>query len=167
MLFLAHHLRVTDLALFVLKCVPIYGESTHAVTSFASNEPTPRDHASALMDTPAKVKSPVCFLVRCVANKSADQWQVFSLEFGLAAQADTFGTARRKMESMIQSYLHDVLVGEDREHARELLARRAPWWVFAWYYQARVRETLRHRSRNVKSFLEPWGYAPQLLRHQH
>ena len=116
---------------------------------------------------PEKLKSPACLLVRCVANKDHNQWQVFSLEFGLAAQADTFAIARRKMEAMIQSYLNDALVGEDRAHAGELLSRRAPWWVFARWYEARIREALRHRSHNVRAFFEPWGYAPQLLRHQH
>lgn len=120
-----------------------------------------------ILDMRAKVKSPVCFLVRCVANKDGDQWQAFSLEFGLAAQADTFPLARRKLDGMIQSYLYDALVGEDREHARELLSRRAPWWVFARYYGSRLRKALKRRSHNVKSFLEPWGYAPQLLRHPH
>lgn len=116
---------------------------------------------------PAKLKSPTCLLVRCVANKSGDQWQVFSLEFGLAVQADSFAVARRKMEAMLDSYLYDALAGEDREHAEELLSRRAPWWVFARWYEARVREALRQRSRNVRSFFEPWNVAPQLLRHQH
>jgi hypothetical protein len=116
---------------------------------------------------PAKVKSPVCFLVRCVANKSGDQWQAFSLEFGLAAQADTFALARRKLEGMIHSYLYDALVGEDREHAEELLSRRAPWWVFVRWYESRIRGAMRHRSRNVLAFREPWGFAPQLLRHPH
>lgn len=114
-----------------------------------------------------KLKSPTCLLVRCVAYKTGDQWQVFSLEFGLAAQADTFAVARRKIEAMIQSYLYDALAGEDREHAGELLSRRAPWWAFARWYEARIRGALKHRSRNVMSFFEPWGYAPQLLRHPH
>lgn len=122
------------------------------------------------MDTRAKVNSPVCLLVRCVANKTDDQWQAFSLEFGLAAQADTFSVARRKLEAMVHSYLYDALVGEDRECAHELLSRRAPWWVFARYYQARVLHALKGRARDrsrVKSFFEPWGFPPQLLRSQH
>lgn len=119
---------------------------------------------------PERVKSPVCLLVRCVANKSGEQWQAFSLEFGLAAQADTFPVARRKLEAMVQSYLYDALVGEDREHAHELLSRRAPWWVFARYYQSRILGALKSRSLDrsrTKSFFEPWGYPPQLLRPQH
>lgn len=116
---------------------------------------------------PAKLKSPTCLLVRCVANKTGGQWQAFSLEFGLAAQADTFAVVRRKLEAMLESYLYDALAGEDREHAAELLSRRAPWWVFARWYEARIRGALKHRSRDVMAFLEPWSVAPQLLRHQH
>lgn len=117
---------------------------------------------------PAKLKSPTCFLVRCVANRVGDQWQAFSLEFGLAAQADTFPLARRKLDEMIRSYLYDALAGEDREHAEELLSRRAPWWAFARYYESRLRKALKdRRSPNVKFFNESWGYPPQLLRAQH
>ncbi|HEY8508529.1 MAG TPA: hypothetical protein VIL32_09240 [Steroidobacteraceae bacterium] len=82
------------------------------------------------------------------------------MEFGLAAQGDSFAEVKQKLEGMIQDYLYDALVGEDREHALELLRRRAPWWVFARYYLSCLREALRD-SMNVKTFIEPLGLEPK------
>jgi hypothetical protein len=78
------------------------------------------------------------FVVRVLAEHKNDQWQAFSLELGLAAQADTLPEVKYKLESMIRSYLDDALVGEDREHAYDLLFRRATWQVFAKYHWASV-----------------------------
>jgi hypothetical protein len=72
--------------------------------------------------------------VRCFAEQTGDQWQAFSLEFGLAAQADSFQAVKQKLEMMIFSYVYDALVGDDRAHAYELLNRRATWQVYAVYY---------------------------------
>jgi hypothetical protein len=70
-------------------------------------------------------------------ESSGDQWQAFSLEFGLAAQGASAQEAKRKLESMIEWYVRDALVGEDREHAYELLVRRkARWPIFLRYYLA-------------------------------
>jgi hypothetical protein len=111
-----------------------------------------------------KSVSPIKLVVRCVAQSvDESQWQAFSLEFGLAAQADSFVEARSKLDGMIQDYLYDALVGEDREHAAELLSRKAPWWVFARYYYADLLAGIGaviHRSkrtRRLKTFGEPWG----------
>jgi hypothetical protein len=92
----------------------------------------------------SKVKAPpvsdVCpihLVIRCLLEQSGDQWQAFSLEFGLAAQGESVQEVKRKMESMIESYVLDALVGEDREHAYELLVlRKARWPIFFRYYLA-------------------------------
>jgi hypothetical protein len=63
----------------------------------------------------------------CIVEPKGAQWQAFSLEFGLAAQADTMQDAKHRLDSMIRAYVSDALVGEDREHAHELLTRRATW----------------------------------------
>jgi len=98
--------------------------------------------------------SPVKLIVRCVAFKHSDQWQAFSLEFGLAAQADTFPEVKQKLHVMIRDYLDDALIGEDRGHAFELLNRRAAWWVYARYYAAGIINAL--RAMTVKRFCEQW-----------
>ena len=73
-------------------------------------------------------------IVRYVAERHGDQWQAFTLEFGLAAQADSQADVQHKLESMIRSYVSDALTGEDREHADVLLNRRATLSVYAKYY---------------------------------
>ena len=80
----------------------------------------------------ASDSSPFRFVIRCVIEKKGNQWQAFSLELGLAAQADTKAEAKQKLESMIYSYIDDAL-GEDREHAYELLSRKGTWRVYFLY----------------------------------
>ena len=78
--------------------------------------------------------SPIQLTIRCIAERKGDQWQAFSLEFGLAAQGDSLDDVKRKLESMILNYVHDALIGEDRQHAVALLSRRATLSVFLKYY---------------------------------
>jgi hypothetical protein len=105
--------------------------------------------------------SPLRLVVRCYAERLPDgQWQAFSLEFGLAAQAESFPAAKSKLDAMIQGYLHDALVGEDRQYARQLLARRSPWWVYARYYFSRLL-SLVTRLRGRKFFDEPMVLEPK------
>jgi hypothetical protein len=82
-----------------------------------------------------RVPSPLHLVVRCFAQElEGGQWQAFSLELGLAAQGESCRAVRSKLESMIQTYLYDALVGEDREHAVTLLRRRASPSIFLRYY---------------------------------
>lgn len=82
--------------------------------------------------------TPVQLVVRCLAERRDNYWQIFSLEFGLAIQADTLPDAKRRLESAISSYVYDALVGDDREHARDLLNRKATWGVYLKYYLADI-----------------------------
>jgi hypothetical protein len=101
-------------------------------------------------------------LVRCYAEQYGDQWQAFSLEFGLAAQADTLQEARRKLDSMIEWYVHDALT-EDREHAGELLSRRAPLSAFARFYLYRaLNRFVGDKKQHHPTFNEPVPMAPKL-----
>lgn len=100
-------------------------------------------------------------VVRCYAEQLPDgQWQAFSLEFGLAAQADSFLAVKKKLDSMIRGYLYDALAGEDRQYADQLLTRRSPWWVYARYYYNRLLSAGRG-FRNRKFFEEPVGLEPK------
>lgn len=109
--------------------------------------------------------SPVRLLVRCLAQKQDEQWEAYSLEFGLAAQAESFSEAKQKLDAMIQDYLHDALTGEDREHAGQLLSRKAPWWVYAKYFCVRAVSFFDGSAKphGVKIFDEPWGVEPKRL----
>lgn len=75
-------------------------------------------------------------ILRCLAEKIDDgSWQAFCLDLDLAVQGDSFVDVEQKLESLIDSWLEDALVGEDREHAYELLNRKAPvkWWLKYYY----------------------------------
>ncbi len=78
--------------------------------------------------------SPSSLIIHCLFERHGDQWQAFSLEFGLAAQASSIDEAESKLQSMVESYVFDALVGEDKEHASTLLKRRATMSVYVRYY---------------------------------
>lgn len=87
--------------------------------------------------SPVTDVTPCQLTVRCLMEEvSPTQFQAFSLEFGLAVQAESEHEAKVKLERMIDHYLRDALLGEDREHAYDLLNRRATWSVYARYYAA-------------------------------
>lgn len=65
------------------------------------------------------------FFVRCYAKRSKGQWIAVCIDLCLAAQADSFGEAKAKLEAQINDYVHEA-VTVDREHARVLLTRKAP-----------------------------------------
>jgi hypothetical protein len=109
---------------------------------------------------------PMQLMIRCFAEPKGDQWQAFSLEFGLAAQADTYSAARSKLEAMIEEYLEDALGGQDREHAAVLLSRKAAPSVYLYYH---FREFLtflvsafhKPNSPEKRVFREPWSLSPR------
>lgn len=84
-------------------------------------------------------------LVRCYAKKADDQWVAVSLEFGLAAQADTLDEVKAKLDAQIRDYVAEAL-GEDREHSAYLLRRRAPVGDYVGYYVSCVLGWLRKKA---------------------
>lgn len=111
-----------------------------APAPFAPIEPTPSQ---------APDGSPFRFVIRCVIERKGNQWQAFSLELGLAVQADSKAEAKQKLESMIRSYIEDAICGPDQAHAFELLSRKATWRVYFLYQLASL----------SKFFSGPKGYA--------
>ena len=73
-------------------------------------------------------------ILSCYAQRSGNQWGAFCLDFTLAAQADTFEGAKSKLEEMIENYLYDALVGEDKAYAADFLTRKAPLSEWIKYY---------------------------------
>ena len=92
-------------------------------------------------------------VVRCFAERQDDQWQAFSLEFGLAAQAASLGEVRAKLESMIESYVQEALT-EDRAHAKALLARKGTQRVYLKFYWYHFLSFLRHARGTFDIFSE-------------
>lgn len=80
------------------------------------------------------MKNKESFSFRCFAELQGDQWVALCIDLELAAQADSYGEVRRKLQHMIQTYVYDAVVGVDREHREILMARKAPLWYFAKYY---------------------------------
>ena len=108
-----------------------------------------------LNNKPSGNVPPVKLAVRCFAEHEGSQWQAFSLELGLAAQGDTFPEVKRKLESMIATYVAEA-VTIDREHSGQLLARKATWQTYARYYLHcalhRIRSALRPADNGEKRF---------------
>lgn len=103
--------------------------------------------------------------VRCLIEHRGDQWQGFTLEFGLAVQASSLREAKQKLEQIIQSYLYDALVGEDRDHAEILLARRATFNVYARYHFYKMLSRIRKGSdgeQQHKVYSSPLSLEPKL-----
>lgn len=117
----------------------------------------PLTHSAVEQHAPV-TPTPAQLIVHCLAERKDNVWQAFSLEFGLAAQGDSLPDVKQRLESMILCYVQDALIGEDREHARELLNRKATLSVYAKYYFADLRllaGRLWGRSREQFLFSEP------------
>ena len=113
---------------------------------------------------PISQVSPMCLVVRCFAERKDGQWQAFTLELGLAAQGDTLAEVKHKLESMLLSYVTDALTGEDREHAYELMTRRATWRVYLTYYLLRCFGSIASFWDNSKDrifYREPMPLEPK------
>ena len=104
--------------------------------------------------------SPLRLLVRCFVELKGDQWQGFSLEFGLAAQGDTLAETRRKLELMIEEYVREALT-DDRAHAKALLKRKASWTVYAKFYLYRALSALQREGTGRAVFSEPLALEPR------
>ncbi|WP_296276612.1 type II toxin-antitoxin system HicB family antitoxin [Pseudomonas sp. UBA7530] len=97
------------------------------------------------------------FVLRCYAEKKDGFWIAACPQFTLAAQGDTFEEAKQKLEGQIKSYVTEALT-IDREHAAELLGRRAPLSMRIGYHlKAFAWAISRHRraKSKVRFFNEP------------
>lgn len=64
--------------------------------------------------------------VRCYIEKKNDLWIGVCVDFCLGVQADSPEEAKKKLEGQISDYLNDIVHGDDREFAEQLLFRKAP-----------------------------------------
>lgn len=107
------------------------------------------------------VSSPFRFVVRCLVEQKGNQWQAFSLELGLAVQAETQAEAKRKLEAMIHSYIADAVVGEDQGHAYELLSRKGTWRVYLLYQLASLATLIGRGKTHHVAFSELLPLIPK------
>lgn len=95
------------------------------------------------------------FVLLCYAQKKGGLWIAACPQFTLAAQGADFDEAKGKLESQIKSYIIEALT-IDREHAAELLGRRAPLLMRIQYRVLAFLASLRHsRSKKLRFFEEP------------
>jgi len=92
---------------------------------------------------------PQQLIIRCYAEHEDDVWVALCLDFNLAAQGDSFEEVKLKLESMIKEYVYDVLVGEDRKYASQLLNRRASLSSWTKYYYIKLRNKICHDSNYI------------------
>ncbi|WP_323119970.1 hypothetical protein [Burkholderia alba] len=102
---------------------------------------------------------PSQLILHCLGRKDGDQWVVMCLDFSLAEQTESFDEARKLLDSQISAYLNDALIGLDREHAADLLHRRAPLKYWAQFYLARCAHGITN-NKLVKAFREPVPMKP-------
>jgi len=111
---------------------------------------------------------PSNLLLRCYAEQKDGYWQALCLDLCLAAQGDSYDEVHDKLKAMICEYVSDAVEGEDREHAAELLSRRAPLRYWLKYYTIRLLHsggTLQRRARLL--FTTPWPLVPSRYCHHH
>jgi hypothetical protein len=85
--------------------------------------------------------SPENLFVRCMAKREGELFVAVCLDFSLAAQGYSLDEAREKLHAQIADYVIQACT-VDRQHAGELLTRRAPLrdrLLFSW---ARLRARL-------------------------
>jgi hypothetical protein len=113
----------------------------------------------------AAVGHHISIFVRCLIEHKDTQWQGFSLEYGLAVQGISKHDVKRRLEGAILSYVYDALVGEDREHADQLLTRRAVPAVYLRYYLYKLGSLFSFGNKNAsehKVYREPLALEPRM-----
>lgn len=105
-------------------------------------------------------------VLRCYAEKQDHDWVAVCLDLNLAAQAESFREARHKLEGMICEYVSDAVVGQDKQHARQLLTRRAPLYFLFKYYRIYFLRRIARAGNNVrKLFSETLPLTPNCPNH--
>jgi hypothetical protein len=92
--------------------------------------------------------NPSQLILKCYAEQEEGVWVAVCLDFNLAAQGDSFDEVKKKLESMIEEYVYDALVGEDRAYAGQLLTRRAPLSSWVRYYLLKIKHTIFSGTQN-------------------
>jgi hypothetical protein len=76
----------------------------------------------------------VSLYLRCFSKKDEDQWVSICIDLNLAAQADTQKESRRKLESMIRTYVREAYTCHSK-YKEQLLNRKAPFSMILEYYK--------------------------------
>jgi len=99
--------------------------------------------------------------IRCLIKKDGDLYIAMSLEFGLAAQADSVEEAQEKLHQQIEEYIQEANE-EDVIYREKLLARKGNFSLFILYYFAYGLSKLSIKFRNFRDFIDS---APRSMHH--
>jgi len=91
--------------------------------------------------------------LRCFGEKKEDLWSVVCVDLCLAAQHKSLEKAKANLQEQVKEYLFDALVGEDSEHAEELLNRKAPLSIMFKYHWIGFLNKLNDHKERAKSIL--------------
>ncbi|MDM8547181.1 DUF1902 domain-containing protein [Candidatus Venteria ishoeyi] len=87
--------------------------------------------------------------IRCLIRSDGNIYVAMSLDFGLAAQAESIAAAKGKLEAQIEEYIREACE-QDSAYKSKLLARKGPFSWFIIYYLAK----LHIKSREILAFTE-------------
>lgn len=100
--------------------------------------------------------------LRCFAKKTGNQWVAMCIDLSLAAQDEDANVAIEKLHKQIESYMFDIIEGDEKEHFRELFPRKSPLEFRVEYQFARLASKISHifKPDNSKRFyVEPFESA--------
>lgn len=86
---------------------------------------------------------------RCYAEREDGQWMAFCVDLTLAVQGESYEEVREKLHKQVISYVNEALT-IDRDHAQELLNRRAPLAWMAKFHFYSFMSTLATRGRSKR-----------------
>ena len=96
---------------------------------------------------------PAKLTLRCYGEKRKGLWSIVCIDLCLAAQAKTEEEARLKLQEQIKEYICDACVGADKEHAEELLNRKAPLSMVMKYKMIKLKHYIHYYTNQAKQFV--------------
>lgn len=103
---------------------------------------------------------PENLVLRCYAVKRGGVWSAMCIDLSLAAQGATFNEARERLDAQMREYVHEALT-VDREHAAELLSRKAPLYQrLTWHALNLLNKVTLRQPRRAKNFSEAFSVVP-------
>jgi hypothetical protein len=82
--------------------------------------------------------APKHLILRCYGQRKDGKWFGVCLELNIAAEADSLPELKKKINSMISSYIEAVCETDDKASIPDLLRRRAPLSDWIHYYSIRA-----------------------------
>lgn len=95
---------------------------------------------------------PTEILLRCFAERKEDYWQAFCIDLCLAVQGENLKEVQRKLHEQVTDYLQDILDGEDRPYAAQLLRRKSPMQIVAKYHLISAMNHIHRWKHNAFAF---------------